>query len=126
MHSAVPVVLHSWGSDNNQSDTPARASRNPALDGCAAGRATGSASSSASATRAIGIALAERLSAGVRAVRDVDYGVEQAMTLYPTSGSSDDYAFSRHFVDPTRTKVLRLDRGVRLVVPAPVRARPST
>ncbi len=38
-------------------------------------------------------------------VRGADYPVEQAMTLYPTSGASDDYAFSRHFADPTRTKV---------------------
>ena len=25
--------------------------------------------------------------------------------LYPTSGASDDYAFSRHFADNTKTKV---------------------
>jgi hypothetical protein len=25
--------------------------------------------------------------------------------LYPTSGASDDYAFSRHFADPLRAKV---------------------
>jgi hypothetical protein len=30
------------------------------------------------------------------------YGVEQAYGLYPTSGASDDHAFSRHFADPLR------------------------
>jgi hypothetical protein len=41
----------------------------------------------------------------VRAVRGDDYGVEQAFGLYPTSGASDDYAFSRHFADPSMAKV---------------------
>jgi hypothetical protein len=38
-------------------------------------------------------------------VRGVGYGVEQAYGLYPTSGASDDYAFSRNFADNARTKV---------------------
>ena len=41
----------------------------------------------------------------VKAVRGSEYGVEQGYGLYPTSGASDDYAFSRHFADPSKTKV---------------------
>ncbi len=105
VHSAVPVVLHSWGSDDNQSDTPGEGFGNPALDAVRGRPGDQFGEFISERDQSVGMALAERLSAGVRAVRDVVYGVEQAMTLYPTSGSSDDYAFSRHFVDPTRTKV---------------------
>ena len=38
-------------------------------------------------------------------VRGNDYGVKQAFGLYPTSGASDDYAFSRHFANPAKSKV---------------------
>ena len=41
----------------------------------------------------------------VKAVRGDEYHVEQAYGLYPTSGASDDYAYSRHFADPAKGKV---------------------
>ncbi|MGY3200018.1 hypothetical protein [Streptomyces sp. TE5632] len=53
----------------------------------------------------IAVELAERMNDAVRAVRDVDHGVEAAYGLYPTSGTSDDYAYSRHLTDPAATKV---------------------
>ena len=49
--------------------------------------------------------LSTRMNDAVKAVRGDDYGVEQAYGLYPTSGASDDYTFSRSVVDPTKTKV---------------------
>jgi hypothetical protein len=33
------------------------------------------------------------------------YEVTQAAYLYPTSGASDDYAYSRHFADPSLNKI---------------------
>ncbi|MEV0693119.1 hypothetical protein [Streptomyces sp. NPDC050388] len=45
---------------------------------------------------------AERETAGLSIV---DYGVEAAYGLYPTSGTSDGYAYSRHLTDPAATKV---------------------
>ena len=32
--------------------------------------------------------------------------VESSFTLYPTAGTSDDYAFSRHLVDSSKAKVI--------------------
>ena len=32
------------------------------------------------------------------------YEVEQSFTLYPTSGASDDYAYSRHFVEGAKSR----------------------
>jgi hypothetical protein len=40
----------------------------------------------------------------VTARRRVHFG--QSFLLYPTSGASDDYAYSRHFVDGTKGKIL--------------------
>ncbi|SHJ51351.1 von Willebrand factor type A domain-containing protein [Tessaracoccus bendigoensis DSM 12906] len=105
VHAAVPVVLHSWGSDENQSTNPGDSFLNPALD-AVRGR-VGDGVGEYLSPRDAGVAgtLAQRLSQGVQAAHGALYGVEQAMTLYATSGASDDYAFSRHFADPTRTKV---------------------
>lgn len=38
-------------------------------------------------------------------VRGRDYTVMQAMSLYPTAGSSDDYAYSRHLANSSKPKV---------------------
>jgi carboxypeptidase T len=52
------------------------------------------------------VKLARQMRDAIRAVRGRDYTVMQAMSLYPTAGSSDDYAYSRHMVDPSKPKVL--------------------
>ena len=41
----------------------------------------------------------------IKSVRGRVYKVEQSMSLYPTAGTSDDYAYSRHIVDPSLPKV---------------------
>ena len=51
---------------------------------------------------ALGTAFADAL----RKVRGRKYRVHQGVGLYPTSATADDYAYSRHFVDPKKTKVL--------------------
>jgi hypothetical protein len=57
------------------------------------------------------------VTSAVRGVRDQDYKGLQAFDLrppgsanlhYPTSGTVDDYAYSRHIADPTVTKVYGL------------------
>ena len=49
--------------------------------------------------------LAQGINAALTEVRGTSYTVDQAVGLYPTSGTSDDYAFSRHRVDGARGKV---------------------
>ncbi len=41
----------------------------------------------------------------IAAVNGNGYTVEQAVYLYPTSGTSKDYAYSRHFVDAAKRRV---------------------
>ncbi len=106
VHSAIPVILHSWGSDTNQSIEPSQSFRNSEFDGIR-GRPTDNAYGEFITQDDLNIVqkLSERTNDAVRAVRGVNYGVEQAFGLYPTSGASDDYAYSRHFADPSKTKV---------------------
>jgi murein tripeptide amidase MpaA len=105
VHSAIPVILHSWGSDENQSMNPGENFRNAGLDGVRGRDGDGIGEYISTADLAVAAALADRMNDAVHGVRGNDYGVEQAYGLYPTSGASDDYAFSRHFLDSTRTKV---------------------
>jgi len=46
-----------------------------------------------------------RMRDAISAVRGHVYTVEPSVLLYPTSGTSVDYAYSRHFVDATKRKV---------------------
>jgi carboxypeptidase T len=58
-----------------------------------------------SADRAAVITLANYMRDAIQAVRGRAYKVEQSLALYPTAGTSDDYAFSRHLVDHSKGKV---------------------
>jgi murein tripeptide amidase MpaA len=51
--------------------------------------------------------LAHHMNQALNKVRGKSYRIGQSFSLpYPTSGTSDDYAYSRHFADPTKTKTL--------------------
>ncbi|MCA1606388.1 MAG: M14 family metallopeptidase, partial [Acidobacteria bacterium] len=106
VHSAVPVILHNWGSDENQATEPAQNFLNSAFDGVR-GRSNDTAYREYITQSDLDLAkkLSQRMNDAVKAVRGDDYGVEQAFGLYPTSGASDDYAFSRHFANSLKTKV---------------------
>lgn len=50
-------------------------------------------------------ALGEAFADAVCRVRGRVYRVEQGVGLYPTAGTTDDYAYSRHFVDPDKANI---------------------
>jgi murein tripeptide amidase MpaA len=106
VHSYGELVLYSWGDDENQVDAPDQNFLNPAFDG-----KRGVVGDSVyrefipSGDQAAVRQLAEGMNAALAAVRGGSYSVEQAVGLYPTSGASDDYSFSRHRADPDRRKV---------------------
>lgn len=54
----------------------------------------------------LAIDLANSMRDGIQAVRGISYIVKSGADLYPTAGASDDYSYSRHFVDSTRQKVI--------------------
>jgi murein tripeptide amidase MpaA len=108
VHSYVPVILHNWGSDDNQSTDPQQNFRNPDFDSLRGlpGDTEYREYIPAEDLDAE-VALGTVMSEAIRQVRGDVYPVEAAFGgLYPTSGASDDYAYSRHFEDPRRSRVL--------------------
>jgi murein tripeptide amidase MpaA len=106
VHSAVPVVLHVWGCDEIQTTDPGQDFRNPAFDPVRGRPDDGIGEYMSGSDLSATVALAGRMDEAISGVRGVRYGVEPAYGLYPTSGTSDDYAFSRHKVDPLAGKVV--------------------
>lgn len=112
IHSYDGDVLYSWGDDSNQSATPAMNFRNPAYDG-QRGISGGYGEYIPSSDETIAQGTAQRVVNSMNAVRAGQYRAVQAVSLwgsagsvtYPTSGTADDYAYSRHLSDCTRSKV---------------------
>lgn len=50
-------------------------------------------------------AAATKIGAGMSAAAGRTYSVIPAAALYPTSGASDDYSYSRHFADTTKNLI---------------------
>ncbi|KAK4177766.1 hypothetical protein QBC36DRAFT_124867 [Triangularia setosa] len=106
IHSAAGTILYSWGDDVNQSTDPKMNFLNATYDG-----KRGVTSDTAykeyipSADAAAIKRAADATVAGMRAVGSRSYVSQQAVGLYPTSGASDDYAFSRFWAKPGVNKV---------------------
>lgn len=107
IHSFSEDILYAWGDDLDQSSNPNMSFRNSAFDG-KRGIANDTAYKEylASADKTAVVKLANAMSSAIKQVRGRVYTVMQSMSLYPTAGSSDDYAFSRHLVDSSKPKVL--------------------
>jgi murein tripeptide amidase MpaA len=106
VHSYVPAIYHTWGFDENQTSDPSMNFRNAAFDGMR-GRANDTyreyiPSEDAEALQDLG----SRMNDAIKAAGGRAYDFDQSFSLYPTSGTSDDYAYSRHFVDSTKGKIL--------------------
>ena len=52
------------------------------------------------------IRLGRQMSRAIALVRGRKYKVQQSVGLYPVAGSSDDYAYSRHLEDSSKSKVV--------------------
>jgi len=106
LHSYSEDILYTWGDDDDQSTQPEMNFRNLAYD-----NKRGIANDSAyreyieSADKAAIVKLATQMKDAIAAVRNRQYSVIQSLNLYPTAGTSDDYAYSRHIVDSARSKV---------------------
>ncbi len=113
LHSYGPDILYSWGDDDNQKTDPTQNFQNPAYNNVR-GILDSSGSPGAGSYReyipsdelSTRVSLANAFSAAIQAVRGTSYLVEQSVGLYPTSGASDDYSYSRHFVDGSKRNVM--------------------
>ena len=107
LHSYGETILHSWGSDDNQDREPRMCFRNKAYDG-KRGRIHDDvyreympAVDTEEAVR-----MGRHMAEAIELVRGRRYQVKQSVGLYPTAGSSDDYAYSRQFVNPRKGKLI--------------------
>jgi murein tripeptide amidase MpaA len=106
IHSYSDDLLYPWGDADDQTTDPSKNFQNPAYDGLRG------VSGSAVYGEYIPqpdldwfTATGNAVQAAIQAVRGTAYTVKQSIGLYPTSGTSDDYSYSRHFVDGTRSRV---------------------
>jgi len=106
VHSYAEDILYNWGDDDDQTQNQQMNFQNPAFDG-----KRGILNDTAykefipSADKIAAVKLAKQMRTAIQTVRGRGYTVMQSMSLYPTAGTSDDYAYSRHLVDPSKPKV---------------------
>ena len=99
IHSFGEMILYSWGDDDNQSLDKEMNFRNSNFD-----RIRGTPRDSdykeyiESNDEKMLKNLGDKMNYALERVRGRKYRVEQAVGLYPTSSTSDDYAFSRHII----------------------------
>lgn len=110
IHSFADLVMHPWGDDTNQDDDPRQNFTNPAYDGkrgvindteeyqYESYIETTDWSRAENTARRVALAMTDG-----NGGRDVAFG--QGASLYPTSGASDDYAYSRGLADRSLTLV---------------------
>ena len=106
LHSYGEDILYSWGDDEDQSSDPTMNFHNPAWDGQRGVAGDTYREYIPSDDRATALDLANTFNTGIQAFRGTTYTVKPAFNLYPTAGTSDDYAYSRHFVDPSLQNVI--------------------
>jgi murein tripeptide amidase MpaA len=105
IHSYGKDILYSWGDDQDQSSDPAMNFQNAGYDGARGVEGDAYREYIPGDTLATVVALATEFHDAIRAVRGTSYAVKPSYDLYPTAGTSDDYAFSRGFVDPAKAKI---------------------
>ncbi|KAK0615243.1 hypothetical protein B0T17DRAFT_498499 [Bombardia bombarda] len=106
IHSAAGDILYSWGDDDNQSTNTAMNFLSATYDGKRG--VTGDTAYKEYIPAADATAIKKVADATVAAMKGVgsrSYITQQAVGLYPTSGATDDYAFSRFWAKPGVNKV---------------------
>jgi murein tripeptide amidase MpaA len=120
VHSYSELFLYPWGDDDNQSTTPSMNFMNPAFNGL---RGTSGDSLYReyipTADESWFVNSGDKVRQAILDVRGHNYLVEQGIGLYPTSGTSEDYAYSRHFVDGGLARVYgyTLETGLQFQPP---------
>lgn len=104
LHSSGEDILYSWGDSEDQTTDEDMNFHNHRFDGLRGDKSYKEFISSTD--RSWAIKLAESMALAINAVRGREYSVKPSIALYPTSGASDDYSFSRHFAHNDKGKVI--------------------
>ncbi len=106
IHSYSELILHPWGDDHNQTTDPNMNFRNPIYNGLRGTAGAGSYREFMPATDLDRfVLLGNNMRDKIDDERGRVYSVQQGMDLYPTTGTSEDYAYGRHFVDPSKRRI---------------------
>jgi carboxypeptidase T len=113
IHSFGEDILYNWGDDDDQTTDPSMNFHNPGYDGrrgipdsTPGGDPEKYREYLPAADLAALTALGATMRDAIRTAHGRRYTVKGAVGLYPTSGTSDDYAYSRHFLTTASSKVL--------------------
>lgn len=105
VHSFSNDYLYPWGDATDQSSDPNQNFQNPAYNGL---RGVPNSAQYKEYTPAVDLSWFQNtgnaLVSAIQAVRGTAYTSKQSIGLYPTSGTSDDYGYGRHFVDGSKTR----------------------
>jgi carboxypeptidase T len=106
VHSYSELILYDWGDDEEQTENPDMNFRNAAYHGKRGIKADSKYREYViPKDRTLRQNLAGLMQKAIKAVRNRNYKVEQSFGLYPTAGTSTDYAISRWYSDPRKTKM---------------------
>lgn len=113
IHSFSEDILYNWGDDDDQTNDPAMNFHNPAYDGKRGVLDSNPGGDPLMYREYLPkadlntlISLGNTMRDAIQAAHGRGYTVKSSANLYPTSGTSDDYAYSRSFLDATKGKVL--------------------
>src|SRR5262249_1968193 len=105
LHSFGNRILCTWGDDFNQSTDPSMNFQNPAFNAVRGDYFDYKEYAPANDLQAAQ-SLATTFHDGIQAYRGTSFRIEQIYSLYPVAGDSADYAYSRHFVNPSQANII--------------------
>jgi carboxypeptidase T len=106
LHSFGPDILYRWGDALDQTKHRDMNFMNPCYDGKRGINNPEYEEYIVPDDLAASLSLGAAMHDGIKAVRGTDYTVDVSGNLYPSSGASDDYLYSRHLTDPGQPKIL--------------------
>jgi murein tripeptide amidase MpaA len=107
IHSYSELILYPWGDDDTQTTDPTMNFANAAFDGLRGTLGdTLYREYMPPADLDWYVATGNRVRDAIAAVNGNVYTVQASVSLYPTTGTSDDYAYGRHIVGAGKRRVL--------------------
>lgn len=106
IHSYSELLLHAWGDDQNQSNNTSMNFKNNSFNSVRGIRNDQTYREYITSCDSVKIiSQANQMKNSINSVRGKNYTVQQAFDLYPTSGTSQDYVYSRYYTNPTKGKI---------------------
>jgi murein tripeptide amidase MpaA len=106
VHSYSEDILYVWGDDESQISDPSMNFQNGTYNGQRGVLGDAYKEYIPDGDHGTLESLANAFTKSLMEVRGTFYVAKPGFSLYATSGTNDDYAYSRHFVDPSKSKAL--------------------